>query len=261
VNLKQNIKRLKPKRRPLGSFKNTITTKSNRNKLLVGLAVLVIIVLGIFLYNALKEQNNLRQEQINNQRVIEANQADLKKTQGDLKKTQTDVKELQHDVKQKQETIEAKNRTIKEQKQRQDELEEKINQLNKQVAILNQYGAGIGGAKFQVHGASANVKTVAGNAYGYGYCTWYVKNKRPDVGSYWGNANQWYASAQAAGFDTGKKAQPGAIGVSFEGSAGHVVYIESVSGNTVHLSEMNGAAGWNVVGERDAPESNFVYIY
>ena len=252
------LQKLKQRYRPLRSLKKTFSKKRNQRRLAVAIAIVIIFALIGWLVRAYQEQNDLRREQIDNQRVIEANQAEVKKTQGELQKTQSDVKELQQNVNEKQKAIEEKDRTIEAQKQKQRELEEKINQLNKQVAILNSYGSGIGGGAYK---STKTVQATAGNAYGYGYCTWYVKNMRPDIGSYWGNANQWYASAQAAGFATGKEARPGAIGVSFEGAAGHVVYIHSVSGNTVHLSEMNGAAGWNVVGERDAPESSFVYIY
>jgi surface antigen len=102
----------------------------------------------------------------------------------------------------------------------------------------------------------------AGNGYAAGNCTWYVKSRRPDIGSYWGNANQWIASAQAAGFSTGSAPKQGAIGVSFEGYYGHVVYVESVSedGSTVNLSEMN-AKGLGVISSRTAPASSFQYIY
>ena len=241
-------------------MKKTFSKKRNQRRLAVVIAIVIILALIGSLVRAYQEQSDLRREQINNQRVIEKNQNDLKKTQGELQKTQIDVKELQRDISEKQKAIEEKDRTIEAQNQKQRELEEKIDQLNKQVAILNSYGSGIGGGA-STFKSTKTVQTTAGNSYGYGYCTWYVKNMRPDIGNFWGNANQWYASAQAAGFATGKEARPGAIGVSFEGAAGHVVYIHSVSGNTVHLSEMNGAAGWNVVGERDAPESSFVYIY
>jgi len=102
----------------------------------------------------------------------------------------------------------------------------------------------------------------AGNGYAAGNCTWYVKSRRPDIGNYWGNANQWIASAQAAEFSTGSAPKQGAIGVSFEGYYGHVVYVESVSedGSTVNLSEMN-AKGLGVISSRTAPASSFQYIY
>ena len=253
MSTKKVIKKLKQRYRPIRlSVKKYISKKKNQRRLLVIVGVVIVLALLTSLVFAIGKQNQLRQEQMQLQRTLQSNQVELKKTQ-------TDIEELKTDVSEKQKTLEANAKTIEDKEKKQKELEEKIDQLTKQVAILNSYGSGIGGGAYR--SASANVNTVAGNAYGYGYCTWYVKNKRPDIGSYWGNANQWKASAEAAGYNTGTQARPGAIGVSFEGSAGHVVYVESVSGTTIHLSEMNGAAGWNVIGERDAPESAFIYIY
>jgi surface antigen len=96
------------------------------------------------------------------------------------------------------------------------------------------------------------------NGYGVGWCTWWVKEKRPDIGGYWGNAGyNWLTAAQNAGFSTGYTPAPGAIGVM----TGHVVYVESVSGNMVNISEM----GYNYVPGRvtyrTVPASSFVYIY
>ena len=99
------------------------------------------------------------------------------------------------------------------------------------------------------------------NAYAPGYCTWYVKERRPDIGSFWGNANQWVGSATAAGYSTGSVPVPGAIGVSYTYYLGHVVYVESVNGDgTVNVSEMN-YQGHGVVSSRTAPASEFTYIY
>lgn len=101
----------------------------------------------------------------------------------------------------------------------------------------------------------------AGNLYVPGNCTWYVKQKRPDIGNQWGNANSWYASAAAAGFKTGKMAKKNAIGVSFEGYFGHVVYVEKWLGNgRILISEMNVGGLYNTQ-TREADESEFVYIY
>lgn len=230
--------------RPVKWVKKTFGKKKNQRRLLLGVGVIIILALGVFLVKSHKEQEALQNKILENQAVIQ--------------KTQKDVQELKHDVSEKQKTLEANARTIEEKNQKQTELEKKIEELTELNRQLKSYGSGIGGGAVP---ASANVHASAGNAYGYGYCTWYVKNKRPDIGSYWGNANQWYASAQAAGYATGSEPKAGAIGVSFSGAAGHVVYIESVSGSTVTLSEMNGSAGWNVVGSRTAPASEFVYIY
>lgn len=96
------------------------------------------------------------------------------------------------------------------------------------------------------------------NGYAVGWCTWWVKEKRPDIGGYWGDAGyNWISAAQAAGFSTGSLPAAGAIGVT----AGHVVYVESVSGGNVNISEM----GWNyspgVANYRSVSASSFQYIY
>ena len=99
------------------------------------------------------------------------------------------------------------------------------------------------------------------NGYTAGYCTWYVKERRPDIGGFWGNANQWVASAQANGYTVGSEPRAGAIGVSFLGAYGHVVYVESVSSGSIVISDMNGVAGFGAVGTRSASPSEFTYIY
>lgn len=97
----------------------------------------------------------------------------------------------------------------------------------------------------------------AGNTYAAGYCTWYAKNRRPDLPNRLGNANTWVARAAAQGIPTGSAPRTGAIGQQ----GMHVVYVESVNGDgTVTISEMN-YRGLGVVSSRTAPASNFSYIY
>lgn len=102
----------------------------------------------------------------------------------------------------------------------------------------------------------------AGNTYGYGYCTWYVKNRRGStIPNGLGNANTWYYRAQANGMAVGSTPKAGAVGTTTRGSLGHVVYVESVnSDGSINISEMN-YQGWNVVSRRVAQASEFVYIY
>lgn len=97
----------------------------------------------------------------------------------------------------------------------------------------------------------------AGNSYAWGNCTWYVYNRKPNIGSFWGNANQWTGSAQASGFATGSTPVAGAIGVA----GNHVVYVESVSGGMVSISEMNYAGGVGVAHYRTVSAGEFYYIY
>ena len=101
-----------------------------------------------------------------------------------------------------------------------------------------------------------------GNTYDYGYCTWYVKNRRgSSLPNGLGNANTWYARAQAMGMATGTTPRDGAVGTTTRGALGHVVYVESVNGDgTINISEMN-APTFGKTTYRKAAASEFVYIY
>lgn len=106
-------------------------------------------------------------------------------------------------------------------------------------------------------GVSYSATNSAGNTYAPGYCTWYVKNRRPDLPNRLGNAISWVGSAAAQGFATGSTPQVGAVGQQ----GNHVVYIESVNGDgTVTVSEMN-YKGLYVVSSRTVAASAFTYIY
>jgi surface antigen len=97
----------------------------------------------------------------------------------------------------------------------------------------------------------------SGNTYSYGFCTYYVKNRRPDIPNSWGDAYNWFYAAQSSGFATGYTPRVGAIGQ--EGN--HVVYIEKIKGNQVYISAMNDADGWDKITYRWASVSSFRYIY
>ena len=105
---------------------------------------------------------------------------------------------------------------------------------------------------------SYSLRASAGNNYSYGYCTWYVANRRY-VASSLGNASQWPYNAPRAGMTVGNNPVAGSAGVTKSGN--HVVYIERVDGGTVYYSEMNGPAGWGRVNSGSAPASNFRYVY
>lgn len=97
----------------------------------------------------------------------------------------------------------------------------------------------------------------AGNGYVQGYCTWYVKNRRPDLPNNLGNADTWAARAASQGYATGNTPRAGAVGQQ----GMHVVYVERVNRNgTVLVSEMN-YAGFGVKSSRTVSASNFRYIY
>ncbi|HET8884271.1 MAG TPA: CHAP domain-containing protein [Candidatus Saccharimonadales bacterium] len=99
--------------------------------------------------------------------------------------------------------------------------------------------------------------STAGNTYAWGNCTWYVKNKRPDMPNQLGNGGQWAGNAAARGYATGSTPRVGAVAEQ----AGHVAYVEAVNGNNVTISEMNYAGGIGQVHTRTVPASTFHYIY
>ena len=85
------------------------------------------------------------------------------------------------------------------------------------------------------------------NHFSFGYCTWYVATRR--YVPWFGNAIDWWPNARAYGYPEGGTPQVGAILVTRESAIGHVAYVESVSGNSFTISEMNYTA-WNVVDRR-----------
>jgi surface antigen len=78
-----------------------------------------------------------------------------------------------------------------------------------------------------------------GHSFPYGYCTWYVAQRR--YVPWGGNAISWLSNARASGKATGSTPRPGAIMVSGESRWGHVAIVESVSGSNFTISEMNYA--------------------
>jgi surface antigen len=131
-------------------------------------------------------------------------------------------------------------------------------------ALLNQI-AGVNGqiaaaqapppARFTSGGGSGGGGGSCGNHFSYGYCTWYVANRR--CIPWMGNAWEWYGNARAAGFPVGSQARVGAVAVWGVGMSawGHVAYVESVQPGGFTVSEMNYNA-WGQVNTRFVPFSN-----
>lgn len=98
----------------------------------------------------------------------------------------------------------------------------------------------------------------SGNMYSYGQCTWYVKNRAPWAGTYWGNGAQWGGSAAADGYTVNSTPAAGTIVVfgagqqigdwTADGTYGHVAYVESynASNNTITISQ--GGMGFSTPG-------------
>lgn len=80
---------------------------------------------------------------------------------------------------------------------------------------------------------------------------------------YWGghgNANQWPGNARAAGIPVDGNPRPGDVGILMSGTYGHAVYVESVSGGSVTVSQYN--ASWDGrYSVSTYPKSALVYIH
>jgi LysM repeat protein len=120
-----------------------------------------------------------------------------------------------------------------------------------------------GGGGVTLGGFNGSYRVAAGNRFPYGYCTWYVYNRKPVP--WLGNASEWFGQAQAYGWATGQTPRPGAIMVTFESAFGHVAYVESVApdGSSWTVSEMN-FQGWGIVDTRTirrggVPLIGFIY--
>lgn len=111
------------------------------------------------------------------------------------------------------------------------------------------------------------------DALGYGcrqcvsYTAWRVGDYTGRFPYYWGNANQWPASARAAGYTTGTTPRVNSVGVISAGAYGHVVWIEAVNGDgTVDVSQYNyynaGGPGWGNYSKMRVSASTYdTYIY
>ena len=102
----------------------------------------------------------------------------------------------------------------------------------------------------------------SGNRFPYGYCTYYVAQKRSVP---WrGNAGTWLYNARSMGYKTGTKAKEGAIVVTTDDSYyGHVAYVEKVKDGSIVVSEMN-YNGWGKVNKREINKNSRTirgYIY
>ena len=113
---------------------------------------------------------------------------------------------------------------------------------------------------------STTTQSSSGNLYTAGQCTWYVFDKvGGDIGSTWGNANNWASAASSACYTVNNSPEAGSILQSSSGPMGHVAYVENVnSDGSVEVSEMNYSGGPYSVSERTIPAgeaSSYNYIH
>lgn len=94
------------------------------------------------------------------------------------------------------------------------------------------------------------------------YTAWRVATSGRSM-PYWGgrgNANQWPQNARNAGIPVDGNPRVGDIGIFMPGQYGHAVYVESVSGNTVTVSQYN--VNWDGrYSISTYPKSALVYIH
>jgi len=109
------------------------------------------------------------------------------------------------------------------------------------------------------------------NGYDKGFCTWYVANRRAEIGrpipAGLGNASTWDDRAPSAGFLVNKTPSYGAAVVTSQRGAGHVAFVEKVNDDgSIWISEMNShgqvsmtdtrsAGGWGKVDWKLVPAS------
>lgn len=92
------------------------------------------------------------------------------------------------------------------------------------------------------------------NTFPYGYCTWFVAQKR--YVPWRGNAGAWLYNAKAMGYKTGKSPQAGSIVVTTDNTYyGHVALVTKVSDGTITISEMN-YKGWGKTSTRTVSTSD-----
>jgi surface antigen len=127
----------------------------------------------------------------------------------------------------------------------------RIASVNGQIAALQVSAA----PRFGSGSGSGGGGASCGNHFDYGYCTWYVANRR--CIPWFGNAWEWYGNAQQYGYPVGNQARVGAVAVWDQRMSGygHVAYVESVQGDGFTVSEMNYTA-WGQVNTRFVPYSN-----
>ena len=124
----------------------------------------------------------------------------------------------------------------------------------------------------------AQVKTQSGyftptfnhsNLYDWGQCTWYVFNKRQEIGkpisTYWWNANNWANGASQDGYTVDNRPEVGSILQSTAGYYGHVAFVEQIRPDgSLLVSEMNFTGSPGIVTYRTVTASqiaNYRFIH
>ncbi|MCE5039778.1 CHAP domain-containing protein [Mammaliicoccus sciuri] len=102
------------------------------------------------------------------------------------------------------------------------------------------------------------------NLYTAGQCTYYAFSKRPDLGSTWGNANNWANAAAQSGYTVNNNPSAGSVLQTTAGGYGHVAYVDKVnSDGSIQVSEMNyqgvGVVSTRTISASAAGSYNYIH--
>lgn len=187
-----------------------------------------------------------------NEQFIQQHAQEVEKKSGILLNTVEELQTLEQRKQELAKKLEAETKTIEELKQKLADKKAAAEAEKKRLAeIKNMF--------VRVTRYAGNS---AGNLYAPGNCTWYVKDRRPDLPNNLGNANTWYSNAASMGWNVGSTPKKGAVAATTAGAFGHVAYVEGVSldGQYVTISEMNYRGLYNM-NTRTVHFSEFNYIY
>lgn len=243
--------------------KSSFSRRYNKAKLLA-LAVFV----SVFLVGAKTEHAHAIEPKLLESKPLEL--SPLEKNEVKLKEVEIRLDKKADVVERIADTVDLKKKEVTEVAKTKEQLASQVDSMKNEIELLKQQlaekKARETAAQDPLQGYSTASRVVGyygdGNLYDYGYCTWYVKNRRGStIPNDLGNANTWYYRAQAYGMAVGSSPAAGAVGTTTRGAYGHVVYVESVNGDgTINISEMN-APVFGGVTYRTASASEFVYIY
>ena len=110
-------------------------------------------------------------------------------------------------------------------------------------------------SRFYSQTFAAITPSYGGNGYDYGWCTWYVSNRRAELGNpvpnRLGNASTWFIIAQRSGLPVGTTPTAGAVSVLTGGN--HVAVVEVVNEDgSFWVSEMNASGQVSMTDTRSA---------
>lgn len=99
------------------------------------------------------------------------------------------------------------------------------------------------------------------------YTAFKVGQRTGNYPYFWGNANQWPASARSAGYQTGSTPKANSVGIIMSGQYGHTVWVEAVNADgSLIISQYNyynaGGPGWgNYSKMRVSAQTYDAFIY